>query len=190
MNIEYEATFTQINKDEMRKKLKQAGAKLIQPEFLMKRNVYQPPIEIKEGWLRVRDEGDKITMCLKQMTGTTITDQKEIEFEINDFKAASKLLESIGCFNKSYQETKRELWQLDGVDISIDTWPGLKPILEIEGQSEKEVKAIAEKLNFNWSKAIFFSADEVYERELGIPRDVINNKTPLITFDNPPKSRK
>ena len=37
MKIEYEATFLDIKKDEMRGKLKQAGAVLARPEFLQKR---------------------------------------------------------------------------------------------------------------------------------------------------------
>jgi adenylate cyclase, class 2 len=187
MNIEYEATFTQINKDAIRQKLQDLGAVLIKPEILMKRDVYQPPIEIKEGWLRVRDEGDKITMALKQMTGTNITDQKEIEFEVSDYKNACHLLEEIGCHSKSYQETLREIWQLDDIEFSIDTWPGLQPFIEIEGQNEEKVRAMAEKLGFDWQDAIFFSTDEIYERELGIPREIINNQTPQITFENPPK---
>jgi adenylate cyclase class 2 len=186
MNIEYEATFTKINKDQMRQKLKKAGAKLIKPEFLMRRHVYQPPIKLEEGWLRVRDEGDKITMALKQMTGKKISDQKEIEFEVSNYETACKLLETIGCFNKSYQETLREIWQLNEVEITIDTWPGLQPIVEIEGQNEDEVKKVAAKLDFTWVNAIFWSADEIYERELGIPREIINNQTPEITFKNPP----
>jgi hypothetical protein len=40
MNIEYEATFYPIDKDEMRGRLKKAGAKLIRPEFLQKRDVF------------------------------------------------------------------------------------------------------------------------------------------------------
>lgn len=40
MKPEIEATFIDINKDELRKKLKQAGAKLLQPEVLMKRVVF------------------------------------------------------------------------------------------------------------------------------------------------------
>jgi len=186
MQIEYEATFTQINKIKMRQKLKHIGAKLIKPEFLMRRHVYQPPIKLEEGWLRVRDEGDKITMALKQMTGKKIEDQKEIEFEVSNYEAACKLLETIGCFNKSYQETLREIWNLNNVEICLDTWPGLQPIVEIEGKNEKEVKAAAADLGFKWKDAIFWSADEIYERELGIPREIINNQTPEITFKNPP----
>ena len=41
MNIEYEATFTGINKDDIRTRLKNIGANLIKPEFLMKRVVFE-----------------------------------------------------------------------------------------------------------------------------------------------------
>jgi len=190
MHIEYEATFTKINKNKMRQKLKSIGTKLIKPEFLMRRHVYQPPIKLKEGWLRVRDEGDKITMALKQMTDKKITGQKELELVVDNYDTACKLLETIGCKNKSYQETLREIWHYKNVEITIDTWPGLKPILEIEGKNEKEVKKVAAKLGFKWEDAIFWSADEIYERELGIPREIINNQTPEITFKNPPRARK
>ena len=190
MNIEYEATFSQINKAAMRNKLKKAGAKLIRPEFLMRRDVFLPPNHIKEGWLRVRDEGDKITLALKIMEGKKITDQKEIELIVDDYDKACTLLKVIGAPWKAYQETKRELWYLNKCELTIDTWPGLKPILEIEGKNEKDVRQVAKKLGLDWDKAIFFSTDEIYKRELGIPRRIINNQTPSITFKNPPKPYK
>lgn len=37
MDIEYEATFLDINKDKIRQKLKGIGAELIKPEFMQKR---------------------------------------------------------------------------------------------------------------------------------------------------------
>ncbi|HLM84136.1 MAG TPA: hypothetical protein VK254_02930 [Candidatus Bathyarchaeia archaeon] len=37
MNIEYEATFENTDKEEMRERLKKAGAKLVRPEFLSRR---------------------------------------------------------------------------------------------------------------------------------------------------------
>ena len=39
MNIEYEATFCKINKDEARGNLARAGARLVRPEFLQTRAV-------------------------------------------------------------------------------------------------------------------------------------------------------
>ena len=42
MQVEYEATFADINKDEMRGRLREAGAKLVRPEFLQKRENFYP----------------------------------------------------------------------------------------------------------------------------------------------------
>ncbi|MCP6717994.1 MAG: hypothetical protein KJI70_00400 [Patescibacteria group bacterium] len=43
MKIEYEAKFTNIDKDEIRLKLKNIGANLIRSEFLQKRIVFNLP---------------------------------------------------------------------------------------------------------------------------------------------------
>jgi len=37
MQIEYEATFSDIDKDEIRGRLKSVGAELVKPEFMQKR---------------------------------------------------------------------------------------------------------------------------------------------------------
>ncbi|MBN1326250.1 CYTH domain-containing protein [Candidatus Falkowbacteria bacterium] len=190
MNIEYEATYYPVDKEQIRQILKKVGAKLMRPEFLMKRMPFHPPKDIGNAWLRVRDEGDKITMSLKKITGDKITDQKEVQLIIDNFDEGIKFLESIGAKQKSYQENLREIWHLDNAEICIDTWPGLKPLLEIESNNEADVKNAVIKLGLKWEDALFCAADKIYERELGIPKDVIDNKTPEITFKNPPKPYK
>jgi len=185
MNIEYEATFTNINKDEVRERLKAAGAKLVKPEFLQKRAVFHLPAghEIFGGWARVRDEQDKITMSLKIVSGTKIEDQKEIQLIVDDFQSAKQLLEALGCQEKAYQENRRERWELEGVEITIDEWPFLEPFIEIESNSEEKVKSVAEKLGFDYSQAEFCAVGTLYAQKYNLPEDVINNQTPQITFD-------
>jgi len=184
MNIEYEATFLDINKEEIRKKLKDIGAKLIRPEFLQKRfNFIPPKILTKYSWIRVRDEGDKITMSYKAIEGDKIEDQKEIDLTVNDFNKAIDFLEVIGCKKKAYQENKRELWNLDNVEICIDEWPFLEPFVEVEGKSEKEVKAVSEKLGFDYSQAWFCAVGLLYSKRYNMPPEVIDNEISEITFD-------
>lgn len=187
MDIEYEATFTNIDKDEVRQKLKKVGAKLIKPEFMQRRVVFNMPSghEIKGGWLRVRDEGDKITMSLKVVDGKNIHNQKEICLEINDFNSAENFLISLGCDRKAYQESKRELWQLENVEITIDEWPYLEPFVEVEGKSEEEVKEVSQKLGLDYNKAVFGAVDVLYNMKYRTPIDIINNQTPNITFSDP-----
>lgn len=188
MDLELEASFLNVNKALLRQTLKKLGAKLVRKERLMKRVVFDPPKKIKGGWLRVRDEGHKITMSIKQVIGKRITDQRECCLTIDNFNEGVRYLETIGAKRKSYQETLREDWHYIGAEISIDTWPGLHPFVEIEGKSEKQVEAVARKLGFDYSQAMFGAVDVKYEIELGIPAKMVN-KIPEITFKNPPKKR-
>ncbi len=189
MAIEYEATFANVDKTDIRQRLKAVGATLVRPEFLQKRVNFNLPEshQIKGGWLRVRDEGNRTTMSLKIIDGETITDQKEIQLVVDSFSEAKNLLASIGCREKAFQESRRELWLLDGVEVTIDEWPFLEPFVEVEGVSEAAVKAVAEKLGFDYSLAKFCAVDVLYSEKYGLSFDRINNQTPEITFamDNP-----
>jgi len=189
MEIEYEATFVNIDKDEIRAKLKNAGAHLERAEFLQKRAVFHLPSghEIKGGWARVRDEGDKITMSVKIIDGDKITDQKEICLTIDNFNEGVTLLKTIGCEEKAYQETKRELWKMGGVEVTIDEWPFLEPLVEIEGKDEKTVRDVSEKLGFDWPSARFCCSGTLFAEKYHFNEDVFNNQTPKLIFemDNP-----
>ena len=185
MKIEYEATFLNIDKQEIRERLRKIKGKLIRPEFLQKRIVFSLPKgnEIKGGWVRIRDEGDKITMSLKVVDDVTIESQKEICLKIDNFKEAEEFLTILGCEKKAYQENKRELWKIDGIEVTIDEWPFLEPFVEIEGDSEESVKNIAEKLGFDYRNALFCSIDTLYSKKYNFSEDIINNQMPKIVFN-------
>lgn len=186
MDIEYEATFPEIDKTTVRERLVGVGAELVKPEFLQKRVVFHLPKgnEVPGGWLRVRDESDRITLSLKIVDGNRITDQKELLLGVSDFESAVNLLLTLGCIRKSYQETKRELWRIDGVEVTLDEWPFLKSFVEIEGVSEAMVHRVAEKLGFEYDQAVFGAVDVMYMRQYPhLTADRINNQTPLILFE-------
>jgi adenylate cyclase class 2 len=184
MKIEYEATFIDIKKDQVRQKLKELGATLKRAEFMQKRATFNLPRghEINGGWLRVRDEGNKITLTLKVVDGNKIENQREILLNVDSFEQAVSLLSTIGCSKKSFQESKRELWILDGTEITIDEWPFLEPYVEVEGKTEQAVKDASKKMGFDYSKALFCTVDTIYEMKYGVSKDVVN-KTPEIKFN-------
>lgn len=129
-----------------------------------------------------------MTLTFKQVTGTGIEDVREIELVVDDFESAGKLLAALGYEQKAYQETKREKWVFSNAEITIDTWPGLRPFVEIEAADEETVKAVAAQLDLDYRNALFGSVDVVYELELGIPPDEINHATPHLTFEYPPRA--
>lgn len=185
MDVEYEATFESVDKDPLRQCLTSAGAKLLKAEFLQKRSVFSLPqsTSVLGGWARVRDEGDKITVSVKAITGTKITDQKEVYLVVDSYQRAEQFLHVSGFTQKAYQETLRELWVLNGVEVTIDTWPFLDTFVEIEGTSESIVQEVSELLGFDWETARFCAVDQLYEEKYGVSKNMINNETPKIVFD-------
>lgn len=185
MQIEYEATFENIDKDEMRARLKKAGAKLERPEFLSRRYTFSIPGRQNgvSSWIRVSDNGRKVTQTLKIVNTGKIEDQKELEIEVGSFDDTVEFFERIGCRKKSYQETKRERWILDGVEVTIDEWPFLEPFVEVEGKNEEEVRKVSEKLGFDWGKALFCAIGHLYYRKYDMPEHYFNNKIPKIIFE-------
>lgn len=190
MKTEYEATFLNINRGDLTQRLKKVGARLERPEYMQRRVTFELPLQKRNEttWLRVRDEGDKITLTLKSVEGKTIVGQKEILVVVDDFDGTVALLESIGCEKKSYQESKRELWKLGAVEIAIDTWPFLEPYIEVEGLSEWAVKEVAGKLDLKYKEAIFDTVNAVYKRKYGktldeLDKAVLRNFT--FSIENP-----
>jgi hypothetical protein len=102
--------------------------------------------------------------------------------EVDNFNKAVELLTAMGCRNKAYQESKREIWRLDNAEVTIDKWPFLETFVEAEGQSEKAVKAVSEKIGFDYGKALFCVVGTLYRMKYGISENIINNRTPRIIF--------
>jgi len=166
MKTEYEAKFLDINIDDMRQLLKDAGAVLEKPMRLMRRVTIETDDLVKKGgFVRVRDEGDRVTMTYKQFDALSVDGAKEHEIIVSDFDEATALLTAAGLPYQSFQESKRETWHYNGAEIVIDEWPWLKPYIEIEADSEATVKTTAEALGFNWSEAVFGDVMSAYRVE-------------------------
>ena len=186
MDNEIEAQFLDIDRDAVRSRLKEIGAKLEKPEVLMRRVVFDLG---KHAFARVRDEGDKIVMTYKNISDDdSIMGTKEVNVEVGNYDDAILLLKSCGLRAKSHEESKREVWSFDEVEICIDTWPWIPTFMEIEGPTEKSVWDAAERLGFDKVRAKFGSVDRTYAHYYGIEPDVFNSETPEVTFDmKPPK---
>ena len=187
MNTEIEAKFVNVDHDAIRIKLKEIGAELEQPMRLMKRvTIDSENMRLKNAFLRVRDQGDKVTLTYKQFDELSINGAKEIEVTVNNFDEMVKLLAAAGLSHGSFQETKRETWKLGSTEIVLDLWPWLNPYIEIEGQSEDDVKKIANMLELDWSDAVFGDVMEAYRIQyphIG-SHDTVGNVAE-VKFDDP-----
>lgn len=180
---EYEATFLQIDVGAVRGKLRSAGAHRVFDRTLFTRLIFENDTVQGEQWLRLRDEGGRTTLTLKQVSdATTIHGTTEIEIEVSSLGTTAELLKAVGLRQVRYQQNYREEWRLGDVTYDLDTWPGLPSFLEVEGPSEHAVRQAAADLGLDYDQARFGSIDLLYRSELG--RDILAE--PTLLFDEPP----
>lgn len=178
MQTEIEAKFPHIDPVAFREKLTSLGAQLEYPEILMKRKVFDYSdwrLEKVGGWVRVRDEGKKITLTYKQLNDRSLHGTKEVEVVVGNFDTTCELLSAIGLEAKAYQETKREKWQLGNVEITIDTWPWIPTFVELEASNEEDLRVIAEKLELDWKEVMYGSVEVVYQMHYNFTESEIDH---------------
>jgi len=188
MGKEIEAKFINVSIPDIIEKLEKISAVKVFDERLLRRCVYNLPIHDKDAWVRVRDEIDKVTMSYKKVKAQTIDGVDEVEVIVDSFDNTRDFLKSVGLYEKAYQETKRMRYEIKdkGIVFDIDTWPGLKPWIEIEANNEETVKDYASKLGFDWKNAMFGSADLIYSKVYNISEDWIINQCKLLSFKDLP----
>lgn len=166
MQAEIEAKFIQVDHIAIRQQLESLGGICIQPMRLMRRVVFvNEALASRHGWLRVRDEGNRVTLSYKQRDSLDIDGTKEIETAAEDFDAAVEIIRQTGDWSESYQESKRETWRLNEVEVVLDEWPWLNPLIEIEGPSSELVEAVAIKLCFDMKDAVYGSVMSAYRQQ-------------------------
>lgn len=147
MPIEHEAKILGIDpRTAERKILDKGGSKL--GERFMRRYVYDITPGDESKWIRLRDNGNGITLAVKHITDDSIDGTHEVEVTVSDFTATNELLKLMGFMPKSYQETKRVSFTLEGAQLEIDTWPLIPPYLEIEAATTEDVIRVAELLGY------------------------------------------
>lgn len=170
MKEEVEVKFLEVDFDNIREKLTALGARQALPMTTMRRAILDFPdkrlqnLENAWTWVRVRDEGGRITVTLKAVAKDGTKRVDEIEYEASSFDQAVGVFEAVGMKTWSLQETRREVWELDGCELMLDEWPWIPPLIEIEGEDTDSLKRVAEKLGFDWGQHEVGSADFVYEK--------------------------
>lgn len=163
MKTEFEVKILEIDVDKIISKLASLGAKKID-EKLQKRYVYNIGEKSDNRWIRLRTDGKKTTLTIKEIQNHNIDGTKEIEISVDDFEKTNLLLEKLGFVHKGYQENKRISYVHDGVEIEIDFWPQIPPYLEVEGESATEVENMVKLLGFDLSQTTSINTTDVYNK--------------------------
>ena len=167
---EIEIKFLEIDSEALIKKLESLGAKRVF-ERLYRRRVFDYPdwrLDKDYSWLRLRDEGDQITLAFKKQIkpgekGENDQGMHESEITVNSFEETSNILFKMGLIEKTYQENKRIRYTLNDIEFDIDSWPKIPTYLEIEANSWEKVEEATKLLGLNLEDKKIFSTKEVYK---------------------------
>jgi adenylate cyclase class 2 len=160
MKTEYECRILDVDVSSLKKKLEKIGAVKVDDKN-MRRYTYTVDLE-KHSWIRLRDDGKKITLTYKQIDSRDIDGTKELEFEIKDFERANEFIRLLGFKPNAYQENKRTTYTLKNVTIDIDSWPKIPTYVEIEADSEKEVLDVVHLLGYTKEDTTTMDVIQVY----------------------------
>ena len=184
MGKEIEAKFLEVDAKELRKNIIDIGGKLVHPLMLYKRYAFFLINKKQKGYARVRQENGKVTMTIKTYDESKYANEYEVELN-NSLEEAKEFMVSAGFKIKAYQETLREKWSIAGCsEIVIDTVPGIPTYVELECNSEENIKKLAKKLGLDYSKANYGAFDKQFVQYYGLSANQINNKVTMLTFKN------
>lgn len=161
MHTEYEVRVLEIDKEELVKKLESLGA-TFQWDYIQKRYVYDFIPKIDGKWIRLRTNGEKTTLTIKNLVSSEIDGTQELEIEVDNFERANLMLKELGYEAKGYQENRRCQYVLNGVEIDIDSWPLIPTYLEIEGPSEDAVYNVLDVLGYKKENATTRDVEGIY----------------------------
>lgn len=176
MSKEIEGRILNINKEEMNKTLISLGAKKV-GEYDFKRFVFDTIPEQKGRWVRLRTDGQKSTLTVKEIIKDNSVDgTEEWEVGVSDFNKTLIILEKIGIKPRSYQESRRTEYEFMEAKLSIDTWPIIGTLLEIEAPEESIIHSILSKLGFSSKDLDVSGIDAIYQKN-GIDLSKVKNLT-------------
>ena len=162
MHTEYEVRILEIDLDDVKKRLEKANAKF-EWDRLQRRYVYDFIPKIDGKWIRLRTNGDKTTLTIKNLVSSEIDGTQELEIVVDDFERCNLILKELGYEARGYQENRRIQYDMYGVEIDIDSWPNIPTYLEIEGPSEEKVYSAVEALGFKKEDCTTKDVDSIYK---------------------------
>lgn len=163
---ETEAKFYIRHPDVMMVRLREMGARLIQPRVLETNLRFDLPdfsLTAAGRVLRLRaDTRARLTYKGAGQNLNGILDRQEIEFIVEDFEKARQFLQALGYQKSAYYEKYRATYELDPILIMLDELP-FGNFLEIEGETVEAIQAVSARLSLDWSSAIPASYTALFE---------------------------
>lgn len=184
MGKEFEFKIINPDIELFKKELKKNNGAMIHPKTKMYRHVFDHPDPSVDGFVRLRKEGDnKTTLTCKIFNKSKYP--QEYELSINEpYEKGLEFLKNSGLQLKSFQETAREKWNHPlAKEIVFDNWPGIPEFIEVDCESEENLKKLMDILNIKNKNVRYDGVDTLYEELYKIPKKHFN-RMPSLTFNN------
>ncbi|MGI8420453.1 MAG: class IV adenylate cyclase [Candidatus Levyibacteriota bacterium] len=174
---EIEIKFLNVDAAAVESKLLSLGAQKVY-DHLFEEWIFQKPEGAdSRGRVRVRAEKDKTTVAYKETTKKTSEGNVEIEFSVSDQEQAVQFMQKLGIPLVRHQQKRRIHFLLNNVEIDIDFWPKIPPLIEIEGKTLDELEYVAKQLGFEMKDTCTLDAlqiiQDVYHVDLASVREYI-----------------
>ena len=180
--VKYELSFNNFDLNYIRKKIVKLGGKNIHSFYPYNICYFFLSVQTtkKNGYLRVREEYNNNII----ITTTILTSSFPEEYEIHTSGNFDKIIDTLlyTGLKKIMSSIKfKERWILEpNIEIKIDIWPGLPPVLELNCKSKEDLINIIEKLGLNLQDGY---TDSKYFYLYGI-KNIFNSLTNKLTFSN------
>ena len=172
MKTEFEVRILDISFEAMIQKLKEVGAKQV-GVFCQKRYIYNFMPLRKGQWVRLRSNGQKTTLAIKEIKTQSIDGTKELEIIVSDFEDTNLILEKLGYKAQNFQENFRITFTFDNIEIDLDKWPMIPSYMEIEGKSEEDVYKFLNILGIDPKGVTTMDVETLYKEKYGIDLNAI-----------------
>lgn len=155
--LEVEVKFYLTDMKAFEKRVRSIGAVLARPRTREVNYRFDTPemhLTREHRVLRLRQD-NSVLLTYKGPTQVIdgVSVRPEIELEVNDFAAASDLLEALGfCMSLKYEKW-RTIYHYGDLEITLDEMP-FGNFTEIEGEDAAEIQKAASHLALDWSTGI------------------------------------
>jgi adenylate cyclase class 2 len=146
LEIEKKYRLTAKQRDEVRARLPEIGARREGEEFEVNTLYTGDAVELNQAVLRLRRIDNRALLTYKERVGTRTDIKEQLEFEtgIDNPDAIEFILEALGYYPALVYEKRRETWRIEETEIVVDELPfGL--FMEIEGE-EQSIRDIETRL--------------------------------------------
>ncbi len=161
--IEKEVKILEIDKNAVKRRLRQLGAKKIFEGVLHSRGYVLGRRIRGEPFVRVRQAPGRITLTYKgRNTRSAIHAKEELEVEVNQFTKTCKILERLGFHCYLEVEKHRTEYVLGQVKVALDSVPRLPPFIEIEAPNAVGIYQMARRLSYSKNDCRAWGLMQVY----------------------------